>query len=109
METFNWPVLPDMQVSTEPKVHVVKFGDGYEQRAPVGINNNLKAYDVTIRVNRQDAPELEDFFSRHGGVTAFLWTPPYDYKTIRVVCRKWGTRVEMLRAVFTARFEQVIA
>ncbi|ATI62785.1 phage tail protein [Edwardsiella tarda] len=109
METFNWPVLPDMQVSAEPKVHVVKFGDGYEQRAPVGINNNLKVYDITIRVNRQDVCELEDFFARHGGVTAFLWTPPYDYRTTRVVCRKWSSRVGMLKAVFTATFEQVIA
>lgn len=109
METFNWPVLPDMQVSVEPKVHVVKFGDGYEQRAPVGINNNLKAYDVTIRVNRQDAPELEDFFSRHGGVKAFGWIPPYEYLPIKVVCRKWSVRIGMLRVIFTAQFEQVVS
>lgn len=42
METFKWKVKPDMKKEFEPRVKSVKFGDGYEQRRPDGINNNLK-------------------------------------------------------------------
>ncbi|MGT3300535.1 phage tail protein, partial [Yersinia enterocolitica] len=28
METFNWKVDPDMEVETEPRVTVIKLGDG---------------------------------------------------------------------------------
>ncbi|ADM43327.1 MULTISPECIES: phage tail protein [Edwardsiella] len=109
METFRWQVRPDMVVESEPRVHVVKFGEGYEQRRSSGLNGDLKSYEVTIKVSRDDAHALEAFLSRHGGVSAFLWTPPYVHRQIRVVCRKWASRVEMLNTVFTATFNQVIS
>ncbi|EJS0992434.1 phage tail protein, partial [Salmonella enterica] len=90
MKTFHWKVDPDMGVDSEPQVAVVKFGDGYEQRRVTGLNSNLKKYSVTIRTKRQDAGYLEDFLSEHNGVKAFLWTPPYGYRQIKVVCRKWS-------------------
>ncbi|MGY0145268.1 phage tail protein [Edwardsiella tarda] len=108
METFYWPVKPDMGVDSEPKTKTVKFGDGYEQRSHAGLNNDLKKYNVTIRIDRSDVYALESFFSRHGGVSAFLWTPPYMHHQIRVVCRKWSSNVEALKAIFTATFEQVV-
>ncbi|ENZ9960161.1 phage tail protein, partial [Salmonella enterica] len=74
MKTFGWKVDPDMQVDSEPQVSVVRFGDGYEQRRASGINNDLKKYSVTIRVDREDSPALEGFLSQHNGVKAFLWT-----------------------------------
>ncbi|EBM5321600.1 phage tail protein, partial [Salmonella enterica] len=92
MKTFGWKVDPDMQVDSEPQVSVVRFGDGYEQRRASGINNDLKKYSVTIRVDREDGPELEGFLSQHNGVKAFLWTPPYGYRQINVVCRKWSVK-----------------
>ncbi|WGE30529.1 phage tail protein [Edwardsiella tarda] len=108
MEMFNWPVKPDMAIRSEPRVSRVAFGDGYEQRRPDGLNNNLRQYDVTFRVLRREGGAVEDFFSRHGAVTPFLWTPPYEYRQIKVVCRKWQSRVDMLRITFTATFEQVV-
>ncbi|EEO7835210.1 phage tail protein [Salmonella enterica] len=109
MKTFGWKVDPDMQVDSEPQVSVVKFGDGYEQRRASGINNDLKRYSVTIRVDRGDGPALEGFLSQHNGVKAFLWTPPYGYRQIKVVCRKWSVKAGLLKTTFTATFEQVIA
>lgn len=108
MKTFGWKVDPDMQVDSEPQVSVVKFGDGYEQRRASGINNDLKRYGVTIRVDREDGPELEGFLSQHNGVKAFLWTPPYGYRQINVVCRKWNVKAGLLKTTFTATFEQVV-
>ncbi|OHG61778.1 phage tail protein, partial [Salmonella enterica] len=96
MKTFHWKVDPDMGVDSEPQVAVVKFGDGYEQRRVTGLNSNLKKYSVTIRTKRQDAGYLEDFLSEHNGVKAFLWTPPYGYRQIKVVCRKWSVKAGLL-------------
>ncbi|EAO8774054.1 phage tail protein [Salmonella enterica] len=109
MEVFRWKVDPDMEVDSEPQVTVVKFGDGYEQRRVTGLNSNLEKYSVTIRTKRQDAGYLKAFLSEHGGVKAFLWTPPYGYRQIKVVCRKWSVKVGLLKATFTATFEQVVA
>ncbi|MFK8755635.1 phage tail protein, partial [Escherichia coli] len=36
-------------------------------------------------------------------------TPPYDWKPIRVVCRKWSASVGALWITITADFEQVVA
>ncbi|EFK6637380.1 phage tail protein, partial [Escherichia coli] len=86
----------------------VKLGDGYEQRRAAGLNNQLSTYSVTIRVRKGEHPSLKAFLERHGGVRAFQWTPPYDWKPIRVVCRKWSASVGALWVTVTADFEQVV-
>ncbi|MGS3891704.1 phage tail protein, partial [Escherichia coli] len=83
METFHWKVRPDMNVVSEPKVVTVKLGDGYEQRRAAGLNNQLSTYSVTIRVRKCEHPSLKAFLERHGGVRAFQWTPPYDWKLMQ--------------------------
>ena len=98
METFHWKVRPDMNVVSEPKVVTVKLGDGYEQRRAAGLNNQLSTYSVTIRVRKCEHPSLK----------AFLWTPPYEWRQIKVTCAKWSSRVSMLRVEFSAEFEQVV-
>ncbi|GHL83176.1 hypothetical protein ECZU36_44600 [Escherichia coli] len=50
MKTFRWKVKPGMDVASTPSVREVRFGDGYSQRAPAGLNANLKTYSVTISV-----------------------------------------------------------
>ncbi|END43948.1 phage minor tail family protein [Escherichia coli 2854350] len=109
MKTFRWKVKPGMDVASVPSVRKVRFGDGYSQRAPAGLNNQLSTYSVTIRVRKCEHPSLKAFLERHGGVRAFQWTPPYDWKPIRVVCRKWSASVGALWVTITADFEQVVA
>lgn len=108
METFTWKVRPDMRAESEPRIKSVSFGDGYEQRRPDGINNDLKKYSVTLSRKHVDAKEVEGFLARHGGVKAFLWTPPYQTQAIRVVCRKWSTSARLIWTEFSAEFEQVV-
>lgn len=107
-EVFHWKVRPAMGVESEPRVRVVKFGDGHEQRQPDGLNTDLKKYSITTSVPRKEASLLEDFLARQGGVKSFLWTPPYGYRQIRVVCRKWSVTVNARRCEFSATFEQVM-
>ena len=80
----------------------------YSQRAPAGLNADLKTYSVTLSVPRWEATALESFLAEHGGWKAFLWTPPYGYRQIKVTCAKWSSRVSMLRVEFSAEFEQVV-
>ena len=53
MKTFRWKVKPGMDVASAPSVRKVRFGDGYSQRAPAGLNANLKTYSVTLSVSRR--------------------------------------------------------
>ncbi len=76
MKTFRWKVASGMDVASTPSVREVRFGDGYSQRAPAGLNANLKTYSVTISVPVGEATALESFLAEHGGWKAFLWTPP---------------------------------
>ncbi|MFU1842142.1 phage tail protein [Enterococcus faecium] len=41
----------------------MRFGDGYSQRAPAGLNANLKTYSVTLSVPRWEATALESFLA----------------------------------------------
>ena len=61
MKTFRWKVKPGMDVASAPSVRKVRFGDGYSQRAPAGLNANLKTYSVTLSVPREEATVLESF------------------------------------------------
>ncbi|MDI0767421.1 phage tail protein, partial [Escherichia coli] len=55
MKTFRWKVKPGMDVASAPSVRKVRFGDGYSQRAPAGLNADLKTYSVTLSVPRWEA------------------------------------------------------
>ena len=84
---------PDKNVSrsSTPKLHMAKFGDGYEQRARRGLNSLTEVFAVSFE-NRtlQEANELVEFFDIVLGVTAFEFTLPGDslasYDTCLVVC-----------------------
>ncbi|EBV7993501.1 phage tail protein [Salmonella enterica subsp. enterica serovar Pomona] len=108
MKTFRWKVKPGMDVASAPSVREVRFGDSYSQRAPAGLNADLKTYSVTFSASRGEARYLEAFLSEHGGWKAFLWTPPYGWRQIKVTCAKWTSRVSKLRVEFSAEFKQVV-
>ncbi|WP_407232790.1 phage tail protein [Escherichia coli] len=107
MKTFRWKVKPGMDVTSAPSVREVRFGDGYSQRAPAGLNADLKTYSVTLSVPRWEATALESFLAEHGAGRP-LWTPPYGYRQIKVTCAKWSSQVSMLRVEFSAEFKQVV-
>ena len=44
-----------MEVTSQPSVMEVRFGDGYSQRAPDGLNADLKIYNVSLSGSRDDA------------------------------------------------------
>jgi phage-related protein len=92
---FSGGVVVDkgFQRASTPKVHVVTFGDGYEQRIADGINNLSQSMNVTF--NTRPKAEIDDlvaFFESLGGVNKFRMTidDSNGNETIKVVCKSWN-------------------
>ncbi|WP_407243114.1 phage tail protein [Escherichia coli] len=51
-----------------PFCRKVRFGDGYSQRAPAGLNANLKTIQRDAFCPREEATVLESFLEEHGGL-----------------------------------------
>lgn len=108
MSTFTW--APDAGASMErsPRIRSVQFGDGYEQRAPDGLNADLRKYSLTWSGRSlSEATAIETFLGNQGGTQKFDFTFPGD-TTRHFVCKSW-------KVVFgangnhtvTAEFQQV--
>jgi len=108
MATFTY--TPDFGASKKhkPRVNAISFGDGYEQRATFGINNNPQVWDLSFS-NRTDteAEAIDTFLSARSGVEAFLWTP-YNESEGSYICREWSKSIDKYNGnTITATFEQV--
>jgi phage-related protein len=91
-------VVPDKRLSTgtAPRVHIAKFGDGYEQRVGNGINVLEQEYEVTF-VNRtkEDIDDIAAFLESKAGVTSFTFVVPDSNESgselsMKVVCSSWN-------------------
>ena len=96
-----------------PRVRVVRFGDGYEQRIAAGLNNQLRQWSVRFdRCDPRVAAAIVLFFRTRGGVEAFDWTNNRDEEVL-VVCETWDpedVRVRGVRYVnLNATFREVVA
>lgn len=110
MKTFHWAPGEGMQSSVSPSVTTIKFGDGYEQRRPTGLNHQLINFQPVFRITSDNSrTALEAFLAEHGGYKAFLWRPPKYNRTIKVVCREWSVTDNVTYSDFSCKFEQVIA
>ena len=99
-----------MPSSVSPSVTTIKFGDGYEQRRPTGLNHQLINFQPVFRITSVNSrTALEAFLTEHGGYKAFLWRPPKYNRTIKVVCREWSVTDNVTYSDFSCKFEQVIA
>ncbi|GAA5104545.1 phage tail protein [Orbus sasakiae] len=109
MEQFHWHVMPNMSERAQPRVKTVKFGDGYEQRHQDGINSDLRTYEVTLKVPRDESHYIDDFLAKHKGIKAFLWREPNRHRLITVKCSVWSSTIENTVTTISASFEEVIA
>lgn len=109
MAVFDWQESSKVTLEEAPRVLRARFGDGYEQRAPDGINNRPQLWDLVFeQVDADVAADILTFLRARNGFEAFDWTPRWAPGAIRVKCEKW-TRTgegEGLSRI-AARFEQV--
>jgi len=88
---FFWVPSYSPTISTEPSVRTLRFGDGYEQRTPNGINTNL--LKISLAYDNRDEAEstaIAHFLNERGGSEAFVYLPPSPYSSMKkFICRKW--------------------
>jgi phage-related protein len=114
MAVFDWVESAGTSLDEEPKVSSTRFGDGYEERAPAGLNPITQRWNVQFtEIDQPVAQEIVDFFRARinamSGHEAFDWTPLWHTTAIRVVCRRWSAQQGQKPDEVTvqATFEQV--
>lgn len=110
-ETFIWKPLrvsPGGQSSF--RVKSAKFGGGYEQRAPDGINNESSTWQLSFVGDREKITAIRDFIRRHQGAKSFAWTPPLETSPMLFACKTYTPPTPYeTRYQLTATFEQVFS
>jgi len=92
--TFSPPLAPSIESgrSMKPRLLTASFGDGYNQRAPDGLNHMLETMTVAwSRLQPADAQTISAFFEARGGVEAFYWIAPRDAAPKLWLCESWDT------------------
>lgn len=74
-DTFNFRVNTDSSGDVAPVTDASKFGDGYEQEIPRGINPEVQTWVNTFSGYAAQCAPVIDFIRSHIGV-AFFWKPP---------------------------------
>ena len=100
------------QKRSEPKVRVVQFGDGYETRLSVGLNQNPKEWTLEWRnITEAQSDTIETFLdARAADNEPFDWSPPDDTDTYKWVCASWSktlpySNLANIQATFREVFE----
>ncbi len=77
METFNFKNdLDGNRSSYKFAKQVVKFGDGYEQRISIGINNKSGEWSYQRTALIEEIDQIQAFFDRHESVVSFIYKNP---------------------------------
>ena len=98
-----------LQKTSAPAVRTVRFGDGYEQRLSLGLNQNPKSYNLTFEVSETDADTIETFLdARAADSASFDFTPPGESSSSKFVCEQWNKSIPYLnRATIQTTFREV--
>ncbi len=109
-KTFVWTARIGAMSTAEPKVNVIKFGDGYEQRIQRGLQHDLRTYTLTFNGLKARMMVIDAFLTEHRGYVSFSWRPPSRIKPALFVCERWS-EVYLNAQVWelTAEFREVLA
>src|SRR5208282_2137365 len=108
--TFTFATSYTSEVDHAPRVKIAKFGDGYEQRSPDGINNNPRVYNYVGDFSRSYVSQIEAFLNATAGWQSFYWTPPYQPTGLFVADQGWqitenGFDYAVIKSIFREVFE----
>ena len=98
-----------VQKRSAPNVRTVRYGDGFESRFTMGLNQDPKTYSLTFQVSETDADTIETFLdARAADFASFDFTPPGEGSSSKFVCETWSKSIPYLnRATIQATFRQV--
>lgn len=109
---FFWKPNIGSRADVTPRVKETKFGDGYSQRVPDGINNVLLEFDLTFEgIEEAESAAINHFLHEKEGRKFFIFTPPKPYnKNKRFICPNFTTDfVFHNNYLIRARFKEVPA
>ena len=103
------PANASITKTNAPVVRTVRFGDGYEQRTSLGLNQNPKRYSLTFEVSETDADTIETFLdARAADNASFDFTPPGESSSSKFVCESWTKQIPYVnRATILVSFREV--
>ena len=95
---FFWKPSYASQLQIKPAVNVIKFGNGYEQRTPDGVNNNLLKFDLLLEGrNKNETRAIAHFLHKRKASDSFFCDAPFPYNfdnsqsyPKRFVCEEWN-------------------
>ena len=89
MADWVWVESPGTSLDEEPRVKSARFGDGYEQIAPDGINAEGQSWNLQFDgVENSIADEMIAFLRSYGR-SGFDYVPLWETVAVRTRCRKW--------------------
>ena len=87
---FTWSPSYGVPKKTSFELRKASFGDGYQQRSALGMNNIKRQWDLMWKGKTEDvALDIQDFFEARKDGISFLWTPPFmnrNAEEIKVIC-----------------------
>jgi len=107
---FLWVESPGTALDLRPSVVATSFGDGYEQRAPDGLNPNKQFWDVVFdHAETPIADEIYAFLKDGLGWKTFDWTPPRQTVLLKFKCTSVRRSITdtIGQDTINAKFEQV--
>lgn len=108
-QTFAWSPQILAPGTRSYAIRSAKFGDGYSQEAPDGINNASDSWDLSFAGVEDYIQPIYNFLDGMKGATSFYWTPPlrgqgrFKVKQFKTVPQGGGL------FVLTATFEEHFA
>ncbi|MAF24952.1 hypothetical protein CL634_05190 [bacterium] len=90
---FVWKSSYNVQVSHQPRIQTIQFGDGYEQRLKDGINNNKLSFNLSFEGRTQnEATAILHFLNDKEGYASFYFKTPPPYSLIKkFVCKQFNS------------------
>ena len=101
-----------IQKRNAPNFRSVRYGDGFESRFTMGLNQDPKTYNLTFEVSETDADTIETFLDARAAnsMESFDFTPPGEGSSSKFICPEWSKSIPYLnratiQATFIEKFE----
>ena len=88
------------RINARPKVNVLSFGDGFEQRLTEGLNQNPLSVNLTFELSQTDADTAITFLNaRVDDGASFDYTLPSESSSRKFVCTSFPRSIPFLNRV----------
>lgn len=92
---FFWKPSYQTDISFEPRIKRIQFGNGYQQRIPDGINTNLSSFNAAFDNRLEpEAVSILYFLNARNGQESFVYNVPTIYSKVnfntRYIAPRWS-------------------